>query len=195
MNSIQPFILASSSPRRQQLLADVGFNFEVIHLDIDETYPSNISQPQKVVEYIAHKKIRGCTDWLARKLVLTADTLVYLGNEIMGKPQHKEEAHVMLNKLANTNHTVTTSVCIGFQHRLHQFSVSTKVYFAALSNEQITYYVDNYLPLDKAGGYGIQEWIGHIGICRIEGSYSNVVGLPIHETYKAIISCSRRWLH
>jgi len=191
---MQPFILASSSPRRQQLLEEVGFNFEVIKIDIDESYPDSITDPKQVVDYIAHKKILGCKQWLAKKLVLTADTLVYMGNDILGKPKDKDDAQQMLNKLANKNHIVTTSVCIGYQEQLHQFNVSTKVYFAPLSEEQITYYVDNYLPLDKAGGYGIQEWIGLIGISKIEGSYSNVVGLPTHETYKALISCNKRWL-
>ncbi len=175
------------------MLHEAGFDFEVMAVDVEETYPQELA-PVAVVAHLAKKKLTACQKWLADTLVITADTLVYQGPEIMGKPHNRQHAVAMLQELAGTMHEVTTSVCLGYRSNLHQFSVTTKVYFAGLSDAEITYYVDHYKPFDKAGSYGIQEWIGQIGIRKIEGSYTNVVGLPMHETYRAIMACNRQWL-
>lgn len=193
MNSTPPFILASSSPRRRGLLRDAGFNFDVIAIDFDETHPVGLS-PIEIVEFLAHKKLASCNEWLAKFLVVTADTLVFKDNTILGKPIDRPHAIEMLNDLSNSEHIVATSVCLGYQKQLHQFTVTTTVYFAPLSNDEIEYYVDHYMPFDKAGSYGIQEWIGQIGIKKIAGSYTNVVGLPMYETYHAIVDLSNKWL-
>jgi len=192
MRSTEPFILASASPRRSELLHDAGFNFDVISINTDESYPSDLS-PVEVVDHIALQKLKACTEWLAKFVVVTADTLVFKEDDILGKPNDRKEATNMLESLSDCVHTVTTSVCIGFKQYVHQFNVSTQVYFSALSSEEIEYYVEHYLPFDKAGSYGIQEWIGQIGIKKIEGSYTNVMGLPMHETFHAIVSMSKKW--
>lgn len=193
MNSTPKFILASSSPRRSELLAEAGFTFEVISLDINEQQPDDLS-PTAVVEHLARQKLNACEPWLAKSLVLTADTLVFKDSSILGKPRDRNHAIEMLTELSDSKHTVITSVCLGYQKQVQQFSVATIVAFAKLSNEQIVYYIDNYQPYDKAGSYGIQEWIGKIGVRKIDGSYTNVVGLPMQETYIAIVSLSNQWL-
>lgn len=193
MNSTPPFILASSSPRRRGLLRDAGFNFDVIAIDVDETHPEGLS-PIEIVEFVALKKLASCNEWLAKFLVVTADTLVFKEDAILGKPSDRSHAVEMLTELSNSRHTVATSVCLGYQNQVHQLTVTTQVDFAQLSNDEIEYYVDHYMPFDKAGSYGIQEWIGQIGIKKIDGSYTNVVGLPMHETYHAIVDLSNKWL-
>jgi len=194
MNSTPPFILASSSPRRRALLQDAGFNFTVNTIDVDESYPKGLT-PVAVVDFLAHKKLMACEAWLTKKLVVTADTLVFMEDTILGKPKDRMQAIEMLNQLSNRKHSVTTSVCLGFQKHIHQFNVTTQVYFATLTKDEIINYVDQFKPYDKAGSYGIQEWIGQIGIIKIEGSYTNVVGMPMHETYRAIVEFGNRWLH
>ena len=194
MRSTEPFILASSSPRRRELLHDAGFNFDVISIDADESYPVDLA-PLEVVDFIALQKLKACSEWLKKFVVVTADTLVFKDKTILGKPKDRKQATMMLASLSNHVHTVTTSVCIGYKDLVHQFNVSTQVYFAKLSDDEIEYYVEHYLPFDKAGGYGIQEWIGQIGIEKIEGSYTNVVGLPMHETFHAIVAMSKKWLN
>ena len=193
MNSTPPFILASSSPRRRALLRDAGFNFDVIAIDVDETHPAGLS-PIEIVEFLAHKKLAASNEWLAKFLVLTADTLVFKEDTIFGKPNDRPHAIEMLRALSNGEHKVATSVCLGYQNQVHQFTVTTKVDFAQLSSDEIEYYVDHYLPFDKAGSYGIQEWIGLVGIKKIDGSYTNVVGLPMHETFHAVVALSKKWL-
>lgn len=193
MNSIPPFILASSSPRRKQLLEEVGFTFEVVSINTDESFDEKMN-PNDVVEFLARKKLLAANSWLQKSLVITADTLVIKENQILGKPQDRQEAIEMLRFLSNGQHHVVTSVCLGYKNHLEQFSVKTKVQFDKLKKEEIEHYVDHYLPFDKAGSYGIQEWVGLIGIIKIEGSYTNVVGLPINETYRAIIDFSSKWI-
>lgn len=194
MRSTEPFILASASPRRRELLHDAGFNFDVISIFTDESYPLELL-PVQVVDFVALQKLKSCSEWLKSYVVVTADTLVFKDDTILGKPKDIKQATIMLESLSNQVHTVTTSVCIGYKDLVYQFNVSTQVYFAKLSIDEIDYYVEHYLPFDKAGGYGIQEWIGQIGIEKIEGSYTNVVGLPMHETFHAIVTMSKKWLN
>lgn len=193
IDTLPHFILASGSPRRKELLKAAGLSFDVIRIDIDETYPVDLS-PTETVDYLAKKKLNACQEFLTEKMVITADTLVFKDELILGKPANKPEAVEMLEQLSGNAHTVRTSVCLGYQKNFHQFNVSTKVFFNNLESSEIEYYVDNFKPYDKAGAYGIQEWIGHVGISKIEGSYTNVVGMPVYETYYAVKKCMTEWL-
>lgn len=177
-------ILASNSPRRKELLAGLGLPFEVNVLpDIDESYPQDM-ETLSVSEYIANKKAAAYKDYIKRgTLVITADTTVVLGKEIMGKPVDAEDASRMLHELSGKTHQVVTGVCLTTPDEQHSFSVVTDVTFKELSDKEINYYISNYKPFDKAGAYGIQEWIGYIGCTRLEGSYYNVMGLPVQRIY------------
>ncbi len=180
-------ILSSASPRRKELLQGLGVPFEVLVIDnIDESYPDSLPAP-KVAEYIAQKKAQAYKDSLRPgNTVLTADTVVVLGNDIMGKPRDEEHARQMLRQLSGQTHQVYTGVCLtSTDHQTH-FTVRTDVTFRSLTDEEIDHYVTQYHPLDKAGAYGIQEWIGYIGITEINGSYYNVMGLPVQRIYEAL---------
>lgn len=182
-------VLASNSPRRRELLAGLGIDFTVKVLpNIDESYPSTL--PAKdVAEYIAEKKARAYKNLLHEDdLVITADTVVIVGNEILGKPHDAANAADMLRAISGKSHSVVTGVCIT-SHDVHRsFSVSTEVVFTSLTEEEIDYYVDRYKPFDKAGAYGIQEWIGFIGVTSLQGSYYNVMGLPVQRIYTELKS-------
>lgn len=173
-------ILASQSPRRKQLLDLLDIEFTVEVREIDEVFPENL-EVTEVAEYLAKLKASVFKDITDEQLIITADTVVVLDKQILGKPKSKSEAKNILQSLSNRSHQVITGVCIKSSDRTLSFSNTTKVYFKKLSDSEIDYYIDNYKPYDKAGAYGIQEWIGGIGITKIEGSYFNVVGLPIQE--------------
>ena len=185
MNSSLSLILASKSPRRQQLLRDAGFEFEVIVKDTDESFPSDLPTAQ-VAAYIAQKKVVPFKDLAKNTVIITADTVVINENQILGKPKDEEEAATMLQNLSNKSHKVTTGVCLTSSVNQITFSDTTVVHFKELSTAEIDHYIDNYQPFDKAGAYGIQEWIGMIGVKKIEGSYFNVMGLPVHKIYKEL---------
>ena len=180
---IKNIILASQSPRRKELLNLLDLNFKVEIPKVNEVYPENI-EVIKVAEYLANLKAKAFTNISCNTIVITADTVVILNKEILGKPKNKTEATKMLQSLSNRNHIVMTGVCIKSKEKTISFSNTTKVFFKQLTSSEINYYVENYKPFDKAGSYGIQEWIGAIGISKIEGSYFNVVGLPINTLYK-----------
>ena len=187
MNFNRPIILASKSPRRQQLLKDAGFTFEVITKEVDESFPEDI--PAKdVAAYLSRKKADAFNEMLDDKILITADTVVKVDNEILNKPADFNEAFEMLSKLSNRNHEVITGFTLKSAEKQFTYSDTTIVYFKDLSNEEIEFYINNYKPFDKAGAYGIQEWIGMIGITKIEGSYFNVVGLPIQLVYEKLKS-------
>ena len=177
-------ILASNSPRRRELLAGLDMDFQVRVIDgIDESYPEGIAVEQ-IPLYISRKKADAYRTSMADdELVITADTIVAADNTILGKPAGRDDAAAMLRLLSGRKHQVVTGVTFTTTDRQHSFSVSTDVWFAPMSEEDISYYVDRYRPFDKAGAYGIQEWIGYIGVERIEGSYFNVVGLPVQRLY------------
>lgn len=177
-------ILASNSPRRKELLAGIDVPFEVRVIDgIDESYPSDMTT-KDIAEYISHKKAQAYRATLAAdELVITADTIVILGQEVMGKPKDEDEARRMLRELSGQTHQVITGVTLTTTQRQMSFSVETDVTFKQLTDDEIDYYVTTYHPLDKAGAYGIQEWIGYIGVTRLEGSYFNVMGLPVQRLY------------
>lgn len=180
-------ILSSNSPRRKELLAGLDLDFEIHVIDgVDESYPTNIPS-MEIAEYIAVKKARAYKEELHdNNLVITADTVVILDNEILGKPKNLDDAYTMLGKLSGHTHKVVTGVCLTSIDKQTHFSVVTDVTFKILSNDEITYYVNHYRPLDKAGAYGIQEWIGYIGVTSINGSYFNVMGLPVQRIYEEL---------
>ena len=194
ISKVPPFILASASPRRRELLLRAGFKLNTVTIAIDEAH-DGIAEPIEIVRSIATKKLEACTQYLEDSLVLTADTLVFKDDQILGKPVDKNDAVRMLKLLSNSSHSVVTAVCIGHQDQSYTFHVATEVYFAPLDSEMIEYYIENYRPFDKAGAYGIQEWIGDVAIQKINGSYTNVVGLPMYETSQAIINYSDKWLN
>ena len=180
-------ILASNSPRRKELLAGIDVQFEVCVIqDIDESYPSDL--PTKdIAEYISHKKAAVYQQQMAPdELIITADTIVVLGNEVMGKPHDEADARRMLRELSGRTHQVITGVTLTTIQKQVSFSVETDVTFKQLSDSEIDYYVSHYKPFDKAGAYGIQEWIGHIGVTALQGSYFNVMGLPVQRIYEAL---------
>lgn len=180
-------VLASNSPRRKELLAGIDVAYEVRTLpDIDESYPESLPH-EEVAEFLARKKADAYLHTLkADELLITADTIVLLDGTILGKPADKNEAFRMLRVLAGRQHRVITGVCLTTHVKQQSFSDMATVTFAALSDEEISYYVSRYDPLDKAGAYGVQEWIGYVAVEKIEGSYFNVMGLPIHRVYRAL---------
>ena len=181
-------ILASNSPRRKELLAGLGVPFEVRVLqDIDEHYPENLPV-NEVARYIAKEKADAYRRIVAAdELIITADTVVIVGDEILGKPVDEADAVRMLKLLSGRTHQVTTGVCLLTAEKERCFDVTTDVTFKALTDEEIHYYVDRYRPFDKAGAYGIQEWIGYIGVTGLNGSYYNVMGLPVQRIYQELI--------
>lgn len=180
-------ILASNSPRRKELLSGIDVAYEVrILADVDETYPENIPQ-RSVPEYLAKKKAAASFNGLQPdELLITADTIVLLDDEVLGKPGDVAEIRRMLRRLSGNTHLVITGVCLTSCEKQVSFSDSTRVTFAELSDEEIDYYAANYNSTDKAGAYGVQEWIGYIGVEHLEGSYFNVMGLPIRRVYEEI---------
>ena len=180
-------ILASNSPRRKELLAGLDVQFEVrIIKGIDESYPA-ILPTTEIAEYIAQKKAAAYRETMADdELVITADTIVVLGDEVLGKPKDAADARRMLHELSGKTHQVITGVVLTTKEQQKHFSVVSNVTFKELADSEIDYYVDTYKPMDKAGAYGIQEWIGYVGVTRLEGSYFNVMGLPVQRIYEAL---------
>lgn len=182
------FILASQSPRRQQLLHSLGIEFTVRTKDVEEVWPDDL-ETEEIPVYLAELKARAFKDDLKdNELLITADTVVCLGNEVLGKPGSFDEACEMLQRLSGKEHQVITGVCLTSAHKQESFYSVTNVEFKILTREEIEHYVTNFKPYDKAGAYGIQEWIGFIGITHIEGSFYNVMGLPIQKLYEYIQS-------
>ena len=182
-------ILASNSPRRRELLSGLGISYEVRTLPgIDESYPADLPVEQ-IAEYIAAEKAAAYQRQMASgELIITADTIVVVAGEVMGKPHDADDARRMLRKLSNCTHQVITGVCLTTVEKQRRFSVITDVTFKALTDAEIDYYITNYCPFDKAGAYGIQEWIGYIGVTGLHGSYFNVMGLPVQRIYMELCS-------
>ena len=180
-----PLILSSNSPRRKELLAGLDIPFEVrVIEDIDESYPDSLPTGE-IAEYIAQKKA-AAYEVGNDEVLITADTIVVLDDQILGKPADAEEAKQMLSSLSGKTHHVITGVCLKSRDQQHYFSVISEVTFKTLAEEEISYYVENYKPFDKAGAYGIQEWIGYIGVTGLSGSYFNVMGLPVQRIYEEL---------
>lgn len=185
INLRSPLILASNSPRRQQLLREAGFEFTIQTLSVNEDFPESM----KVVEvpaYLARKKAEGLLHLSIENIILSADTIVVCNDRILGKPESSQEAYEMLTLLSGKSHRVYTGVCIAFKNQCNTIVEETEVKFKDLNKGEIDYYIKHYAPMDKAGAYGIQEWIGLIGITGIIGSYLNVVGLPVAQVYNML---------
>ena len=179
-------ILASKSPRRQELLKGLDVDFEVQVKDgIDESFPDDLVAEQVPV-YISQKKA-AAYEITEGNMLITADTVVVADGEILGKPKDAAQASAMLHKLSGKTHTVTTGVTMKTCNRQVSFPVTTKVTFRELKDEEINYYITNYKPFDKAGAYGVQEWIGYVAVTRLEGSYFNVMGLPVQRIYDELM--------
>ena len=182
----RPLIVASSSPRRQYLMKEAGFDFTVEKPEVDESFPSELPAEQ-VAKYLAEKKAEFFRLAMNNEIVLTADTVVILQNKILNKPANRNEAFDMLTKLSGNTHLVMTGVCIISKEKEISFEDTTEVTFVSLTREEIEFYIDNYKPFDKACAYGAQDWIGMIAIEKIVGSYFNVMGLPVHKVYQQLI--------
>lgn len=185
------FILASASPRRRELMETAGFRFRAVTIDYDERWPDHL-RGREIAEFLAAAKSRA---WSAvidpGQIIITADTVVWCHDTLLGKPRDDEEAMHFLRLLSGCRHDVITAICLRDSQRSHTFSVTTAVTFRKLEEEEISYYVKTCRPHDKAGAYGIQEWIGLRGITRIEGSYYNVVGMPVSDLYAELLDFTR----
>ena len=180
-------ILASGSPRRQQFFRDLDIDFSIQLKEIEEIYPENL-KGAAITDYLSNLKSDAFSTLNDKDLLITSDTIVWLEGKALGKPKDAKDAFTMLRAMSGKKHEVITSVCLkttSFQKIINDI---TSVTFKELSDDEIHYYINNYKPFDKAGAYGIQEWIGFIGIDKIEGSYFNVVGLPVHKLYKELIN-------
>ncbi len=177
-------ILGSGSPRRHYLLNELGIDYEIrVNKNLDETYPVGLPK-QEIPVYLAELKSRTMMKEVPQQtLLITADTIVWLDGRVINKPRDREDAVSILKRLSGNMHEVLTGVCLRTEEKMHSFHATSLVWFARLDNEEIEYYIDQYKPFDKAGAYGVQEWIGYIGIEKIEGSYFNVMGLPIQKVY------------
>jgi septum formation protein len=178
-------ILASKSPRRQQLLKELGFSFEIREIDVEEDFQERLSR-EEIPLYLAEKKSEAFGAVPERSVLLTSDTIVWVNGEALNKPADRKEAIEMLQTLSGRMHEVITAVCLRSSTHQKMFHVVTDVHFRRISNEEIEFYVDQFKPFDKAGAYGIQEWIGYIGIEKINGSFYNVMGLPLMELYQEL---------
>lgn len=179
-------ILASGSPRRQQFFKDLGIDFTIQVKSVDEVYPAHF-QGVEITDYLADLKSKAFTNVKENELVITSDTIVWLENKPLEKAANEQEAFEMLRKMSGKMHEVITSVSIKSANFQKLFNDTTRVFFKELSDDEIHFYIKNYQPFDKAGAYGIQEWIGFIGIEKIEGSYFNVMGLPVHKLYEELM--------
>jgi septum formation protein len=177
-------ILASGSPRRQQFFKDLDLDFEIRLKEIEEIFPSELKAAE-ITNYLAELKASAFEGELQdNEILITSDTIVWHNNKALGKPKDEQDAFEILKSLSNATHEVITSVCFKTNTKTELLCETTKVTFNELSDEAILYYIENYKPFDKAGAYGIQEWIGFIGVSKIEGSYANVMGMPVDKVYE-----------
>ena len=181
-------ILASKSPRRKQLLGNLGIEFTVVSKNVNEIFPAKMNAAETAL-YLSELKAEAFSEseFNNNTLLITADTIVSLNGKILGKPSGLSEAREIIEELSGKDHEVITGVCIKSKNKFRSFTVKTKVHFKKLNSEEINFYVDNFKPVDKAGAYGIQEWIGYIGIDKIEGSFYNVMGLPTQKLYEELL--------
>lgn len=181
-------ILASGSPRRQQFMKELGVDFEIRLKDVKEIYPDTLKEAE-ITDFLAQLKADSLKETLSdNEIVITSDTIVWHENKALGKPTDYDDAFAMLQSLSGKTHEVITSVCLMSTTKTEVFNTTTRVTFNTLKDEEIRYYLDNYKPFDKAGSYGIQEWIGLVAIKNIEGSYANVVGMPVDKVYRHLIN-------
>ena len=189
-NKLQKYklILASGSPRRQQFFKDLDLDFEIRLKEIEEIYPPEL-KAEEITNYLAELKAKAFEGELKEnEILITSDTIVWFNDKALGKPKDAQDAFVILKSLSNATHEVITSVCFKTKTKTSVLFEITKVTFNDLSDEAIWYYIDNYKPFDKAGAYGIQEWIGFVGVSKIEGSYANVMGMPTDKVYEYLMA-------
>ncbi|MHA6726543.1 Maf family protein [Chryseobacterium sp. A301] len=180
-------LLGSQSPRRSELLAALGFEFQTVRIECEETYPQNL-EVSKIAEYLAIEKSKHFSELKSSELLLTCDTIVALGQQVLGKPKDATQAMEMLLKLSDKTHTVYTGVCLRTFEETLSFTQSAQVEFEALATSEIDFYIANFKPFDKAGSYGIQEWIGMAKIKSLTGSFYTIMGLPTHRVYQELVS-------
>lgn len=178
-------LLASKSPRRQELLKGLGISFEIVVVNCDETYPNHLKN-EKITDFISEIKAKAYLNLKPNEILITADTLVALGDQILGKPKDEAHAFEMIKSLSQNTHQVYTSVSIKSTDQLITISDKTEVSFDFISDDEINYYIENYQPMDKAGAYGIQEWLGFAKVSKIVGCYYNVMGLPLNKLYHTL---------
>jgi septum formation protein len=179
-------VLASGSPRRQQYFKELDIDFTIQLKEVEEIYPNHL-KAEEITNFLAELKANAFNDLNENDVLITSDTIVWHENKALGKPKDYQDAFAMLQSMSGKTHEVITSVCFKTNAKTETIFEVTKVTFKELSSEAITYYLDNYKPFDKAGSYGIQEWIGLIGISKIEGSYANVVGMPVDKVYDKLV--------
>jgi septum formation protein len=184
-NKFEKIILASQSPRRRELMAKLGLQFESISLDVDESFPDNL-EATEVAPYLAQKKSASYTQLMPGELLITCDTTVCLAGKVINKPTDRSDAFSMLSQLSGNTHTVVTGVTLKTTNKELTFNSHTKVSFNLLTKDEIEYYVNHFEVLDKAGAYGIQDWIGYSNISKIEGCYYNVMGLPTYQLFSIL---------
>jgi len=188
LNALPKFpklLLASKSPRRHQLLRDAGFDFEYIDIDADEDFPPTLP-PEEICMFLAQHKSLHHHQPIQEKILVTADTIVYINNQVLNKPANAKEAAEMLNALSNQTHTVYTGVCLRNDFNTHTFHDKTEVTFHPLSAAEIQHYIENFAPFDKAGSYGVQDWMGYVGVKGIQGCFYNVMGFPVAKFYREL---------
>lgn len=178
-------LLASKSPRRQELLKGLGISFEIVVVNCDETYPNHLKN-EKITDFISETKAKSYSELKKNEILITADTLVALGEQILGKPKDEAHAFEMIKSLSQNTHQVYTSVSIKSTDQLITISDKTEVSFDFISDDEINYYIENYKPMDKAGAYGIQDWLGFAKVSKINGCYYNVMGLPLNKLYHTL---------
>ncbi len=178
-------LLASKSPRRQELLKALGISFEIVVVNCDETYPNHLKN-EKITDFISETKAKAYSELKKNEILITADTLVVLDDQILGKPKNEAHAFEMIKSLSQNTHQVYTSVSIKSIDQLITISDKTEVSFDFISDDEINYYIENYKPMDKAGAYGIQEWLGFAKVSKIVGCYYNVMGLPLNKLYHTL---------
>ncbi|WP_405210376.1 Maf-like protein [Dokdonia sp. Asnod2-E02] len=179
-------ILASGSPRRQQFFKELDLDFTIQLKPVDETFPDHLQGPE-ITDYLAKLKAAAFTDLQATDILVTSDTIVWFNGVALNKPEDRDEAYAMIAALSGNSHQVITSVAFTTKEGQTVINDTTTVTFKELTEEEINYYIDNYQPYDKAGGYGIQEWFGYIAVTSLEGSYFNVMGMPLHKVYETLM--------
>lgn len=178
-------LLASKSPRRHQILKDAGFDFEFVHIDADESFPDYLKKSE-VCEFLAVHKANHFMGEYGNRVLVTADTIVCLGDEVINKPLDAEDAFRMLRSLSGRMHEVFTGVCLKTAEKNHVFHQRSEVFFHPLTDAEISYYIENFRPFDKAGAYGVQDWMGYMGVEKINGCFYNVMGFPIGKFYREL---------
>ncbi|MFB0939325.1 MAG: Maf family nucleotide pyrophosphatase [Urechidicola sp.] len=179
-------ILASGSPRRQQFLKDLGIDYTIKLREVEEIYPSTLKGVE-ITDYLAELKSSSFDNLKKNEILITSDTIVWLENKAIGKPKDRKDAINILKSISGKKHEVMTSICLKTRDSIKIVTDITQVYFKILTQEEIEYYLDTFEPYDKAGAYGIQDWIGYIGVEKIEGSFFNVMGLPVHKLYTELL--------